>query len=146
MASDAYTIVDAYDTVVTYGALASRDAYEAVILATPSNVAFPVRIVVNDNTRNDPAMLGRAIGDVAQPYAGYVDRALSLPNVTGLYSVTNFNDSNQQVDTWVVTVSSTSGNLTKQLSIPFTSLIPDRLGPLVEQATADLDALETQGA
>ena len=145
MASNAYEIIDANDTVITSGPLAARNAYEAIVLALPSGVAFPVRVVVNEQTRNDPAMLAAAIGDVASPYAGYVDDALQRPEVAGVYAIQDTNASLTVVDMWVVTVSSTSGNLTKTVTIPFTSLIPDRLGPIVEKARADLDTLETSG-
>ena len=145
MASNAYKVVDAFRTVETFGGLDSVDVQRVIVQAVPSGVAFGVQFTANERTFNDPNLLAIAVGDIASPYAGYVDDALNTPGVIGLYGYSDFTPSNTQEDRWVVTITSTSGNLSTTRDIAFIDIRPERFPAILEQTQASLDALEASG-
>ncbi len=145
MASDAYQVVDSYRTVATFGGLSSQDVQRVIVQAIPSGVSFGVQFTANAQTFNDPQLLALATEGIARPYAGYVDDAINDPNVAGIYGYEDFTPSNEQENRWVVTITSTSGNLSTQRDIPFIDIRPERFPAIRDQTVASLDALEASG-
>jgi hypothetical protein len=141
----AYQVVDSFRTVETFGGLDSRDVQRVIVRALPSGVSFGVQFTANEQTFNDPEMLGRATAAIANPYVGYIDEALAMPTVSGIYSYEDFNASNTVENRWVVTITSNDGTLSTQRDIAFTDIIPERLEPIVRATTATLEALQGSG-
>ena len=141
----AYQVVDSFRTVETFGGLDSRDVQRVIVRALPSGVAFGVQFTANEQTFNDPEKLGRATAAIAEPYVEYIDAALAKPGVAGLYSYEDFSASNTVENRWVVTITSTDGELSTQRDIAFTAIRPENFSAIVDETTASLDALQTSG-
>jgi len=142
----AYQVVDSFRTVETFGGLDSRDVQRVIVRALPSGVAFGVQFTANEKTFKDPEKLGRATAAIAEPYVEYIDAALLKPTVKGLYSYEDFNASNTVENRWVVTITSTDGELSTQRDIAFIDIRPERFPEIVDETTASLDALQVSGA
>ncbi len=145
MASEDFRVVDSFRTVETFGGIDSQDVQRVIVQTIPTGVSFGVQFTANDATFNDPDALARAAAAIAQPYAGYVDEALSTPGVAGIYSYENFSPSNTIEDRWVVTITSTSGNLSTERDIARIDIRPERFPAILAQTQASLDALEDAG-
>jgi len=141
----AYQVVDSFRTVETFGGLDSRDVQRVIVRALPSGVSFGVQFTANEATFNDPDRLARATAAIAEPYVEYIDAAMLTPGVTGLYSYEDFNASNTVENRWVVTITSTDGEVSTQRDIPFTAIRPENFPAIVEQTQASLDALRASG-
>ncbi len=145
MASDAYQVVDSYRTVATFGGLASQDVQRVIVQTIPTGISFGVQFTLSPTAFNDPNLVALATEGIARPYAGYVDAAISTPGVAGIYGYEDFTPSNEQENRWVVTITSSSGNLSTQRDIPFIDIRPERFPAILEQTQASLDALEASG-
>jgi hypothetical protein len=141
----AYEVFDSYRTVETFGGLDSRDVQRSGIRALPSGVSFYVQISPNAATFADEDRLARATAAVAEPYVEYVNAAMMLPGVTGIYSYDDFNASNAVETRWVVTIASSDGDLTTTRDIPFTAIRPENFPAIVQQTQASLNALQASG-
>jgi hypothetical protein len=142
----AYDVFDSYRTVETFGGLDSQDVQRVGIRAQPSGVSFYVQFAPNAATFDDPERLGRATAAIAAPYVEYVNAAMLTPGVTGIYSYDDFNASNSVETRWVVTITSTDGQINTTRDIPFTAIRPEFFPAIFSTTTASLDALQRSGA
>ena len=145
MSRNAYRVVDSFRTVETFGGLDSKDVQRVIVQAEPSLVSFGVQFTANEQTFNSPQLLADATAAIATPYAGYVDDVMNTDGVIGLYGYSDFTPSNTQEDRWVVTITSTSGNLSTTRDIAFIDVRPERFPAIFDQTRASLDALEASG-
>lgn len=139
----AYELVDSFRTVETLGGVSSRDVQEGIFRAVPSGITFPARVPIPAGA-TDTALLLAKLGAIAAARSGYIGQALLIPGVVGMYAVQQFDASNQQMDVWVVTVSSTSGLTTTTIEQPFRDFYPE-LQAKVPPVRAALDQLEATG-
>lgn len=146
MASDLFEVLDSYRTVETLGGLETVDVQRVVVRALPSGVAFGIHFTMDEAKLNDPDLLARATASLARPYALGVDTVVNMPGVAGVYSYSDFTPSQQIEDRWVVTITSTSGNLSTTRDLPFyTFRHPENFEPILAETRAALDQLEAAG-
>lgn len=134
MASN-YEILAGENTVELLGATDVQDVYEVTARALPSNAVFHVRF---PPVLDDPAN----IADILGVWAGWYNDAAALPGVVGVTTLQDVDASGQINDLNEITVRSASGKTHQTISVTGEDLGTPKVAAAVEQAVAQLDALE----
>ena len=141
----AYTVIDSYRTVQTFGGLASQDVQRVTVASIPSSIAFPVQFTANEQTFDSPSLLAEATAAIAEPYSEYAEDAYARPEVTGLYAYDAPNASNTIEVRWVVTITDPGTQVSTERDIAFIDIRPERFPAVVDQTMAALTALAASG-
>ena len=133
--AETFTVVGQYPTVEFLGGIKTRNVIAVGAVTVPHGVYFEVR--VSQSTYGATLVAAALLG----PASIYED----LYGITGVIGVEwgqGVTAGGELQDVVTITVSSTSGNSTAQLTVPFSQLGPQLHAPQIAALVHELDATE----
>lgn len=133
--ADTYDVLYQYPTVEFLGGTKTRDVMAVGYQTKPHGVVFEARIPRNIYSAKEVNSEG--IG-----YSGEIESVFQQPGVADATWAQTANAAGFLIDELVLTVESTSGDSSAQLTVPFSQMAPETLAPKVKALRAELDAAE----
>jgi hypothetical protein len=133
--AEPYSILSTVPDVELIPPNQTRSVRVVTAQAEPSGVTFSFSVVAADFAPSH-------INLIAHDIATAVNKAAEIPGVASIDQTEAINADLNRFPAWNVTVESTSGNATDEISVPYGALFDERFAQRVEKARANLDSIE----
>lgn len=130
-----FKVVAQYPTVEFLGGTQTRDVNAVGAVTIPSGVYFEVRVPA---TSYGATLVNAALSGPASDY----EELATYQNVAGVEWSQGTTTSGYLIDNVTITVQSTSGDSTAQITVPFSDLGPKLHEPQIDALNKQLDAIE----